>query len=778
MKKPLLKVLFATLFVCLCTACGNSDGPPHTGASVELARTSYGVVHIRADDFAGLGFGLAYAYAQDNVCMLADTFLTVRGERSRFFGGDAMPTNGDYNVAIDYLDRHLFGLRNEDSDFFFKAYLDVNRLREGYAAGSGEVRALLSGYVAGYNRYLREQRDALPAACRGAPWVRPITFDDMVLLVAEKALHASGELFAKEIVAASAEGGGSAAANPPARDWSNEGLGSNAIAIGRDASANGRGLLLANPHFPWFSTDRFYQAHMTIPGVFDVMGATLGGIPMIVIGFNKDIAWTHTVTKAFHFTTFRLELDQADPSGATYLVDGVPAKMTERAIDVQVLQADGSLRTKRRVFRETALGMPMAFPGLPIAPGGVLVLADPNRYNTRLIEQWIAMGRADSVQSLQASLGRVMGLAWVNTLAADRHGDTLFADYSVVPHMATEKFGSGCLLFAPLFTFDGSRSACHWGRDADAPPGIFGPGSAPAMSRNDYVANSNDSYWLTNSRQLMTGPAPAGYSPLYGPVNVPQHLRTRLGFLQLDERLAQQPQLALDDLEQLLFSNRVHAAELVMPDLLAGCRARTDAALLAACVVLDAWDGRADLDSRGAMLFREFWMKVAELPDMWRVPFDPADPVHTPRGVAASAMAPMLSALLDTAAQLQGLGIPLDAQLRDYQVDRRAGNQTPIHGGIGDIDGVYNAVHMKETLTAHGYEGVAWGASYIQLVGFDDAGPVARGLLAYGQATDPASPHFADQLPLYSSKTVVPLPFTQEQIRADENYRRTVLTDR
>ena len=109
-------------------------------------------MHVRANDFAGLGFGLAYAYAQDNVCMLADSLLTVRGERSRYFGGDALPTagsDGEYSVIIDYLNLHNFNLRNEDSDFFFKAYLDPARLAAGYEQGGADAAALLAGYAAG-----------------------------------------------------------------------------------------------------------------------------------------------------------------------------------------------------------------------------------------------------------------------------------------------------------------------------------------------------------------------------------------------------------------------------------------------------------------------------------------------------------------------------------------------------------------------------------------------------------------------------------------------------
>ncbi|TWI60272.1 acyl-homoserine-lactone acylase [Pseudoduganella lurida] len=781
MRKVLLMLLVSTLF--LLASCGDHDdheAPPRASTRAELTRTAYGVLHVRADDFAGLGMGLAYAYAQDNVCMLADTFLTVRGERSRYFGGDAKATSGadgEYSVSIDYLDQQMFELRNEDSDFFFKAYLDLPRLRAGYAAGSSEVTALLQGYVAGYNRYVREHAGDLPAACRGAAWVRPITVDDMYLLVAEKALHASGEVFAGAVLAAArgAEGGAGVPATSGA-PWPNNALGSNAVAVGRDVTADGRGMLLANPHYPWFSTDRFYQVHLTIPGVYDAMGASLGGLPIVVIGFNKDVAWTHTVTRSTHFTTFRLPLDAGDPAGLTYLVDGAPRRMTERVVDVEVLQADGTLATHRRVFRDTLLGMVMAIPDVPVGPDGVLVLGDPNRDNTRLLQQWIALGKADSVQSLQAALGRVLGLPWVNTLAADRQGNALFADYSVIPHMPASRFASSCLLFAPLLLFDGSRSACHWGRDPGAPPGIFAGSSAPAMLRTDYVANSNDSYWLTNTGQLLTGPG-EGYSPLYGPVGVEQHLRTRLGFLQLDQRLAQPGKIGPGDLQALLFSNRVHAAELVLPDLLEACKGGEDAALAASCSVLAAWDRKADLDSAGAVLFREFWLRASQLTDRWAVPFDAADPVHTPRGIADSAKKPMLAALAAAARRLQSLGIPLDARLGNYQADARGGAATPVHGGIGDVDGVYNALHMATDLTALGYGNVVWGTSYIQLVGFDAQGPVAQGLLAYGQSTDPRSEHHADQLPMYSAKTLVPLPFTAEQVRAAGIRSRIVLVD-
>lgn len=768
------------------TVAGNNPGGR---LMAEIARTSHGIPHVRATSFGGLGYGLAYAYAQDNVCMFADTLLTVRGERSRYFGPSAKATqsvNGEYGAAIDYLD-----LRNEDSDFFFKGYLDIDQLRAGHAATDKDARDLLEGYANGYNRYLIDNAGRLPAACNNKPWVRPISVDDMYRVIAEKSLHASGEVFAQEFVnagrAPTAAPMMKVAARPARLDNSfvrqrlarltSEQLGSNALAIGRDLSATGRGLLLGNPHYPWTSTDRFYQAHLTVPGRYDAMGVVLGGIPIIVIGFNKDVAWTHTVTTAVHFTTFKLAIDPRDASGTTYLVDGVPVKMTSKTAEIEVMQPDGSVVKRSKTFYFSKHGAVLVRPeaGIVWNSSEATVLADANRSNTRMLEQWIAIGKARSAPDLKAALDKYVGLPWVNTVAADRDGNALYADASVVPHVTTDKFMSDCFVVPPLLSFNGARSACALGADPQAPAGIFSPLSGPSMLRTDYVGNSNDSYWLTNARSLLYGPPPLGYSPLYGQTDIAQSLRTRVGFRQLEDKITERRLLQVTDLQDLAFANRVYAAELVLPDLLPRCQVSVDNAVLAGCNALAGWDRKANLDSRGALLFREFWNSAAAIPDLWEVPFDRADPVNTPRKLKPATTPAMLAALKAATQKLQALNIPLDGRLGDYQGDTRNGVRVPVHGAIGDIDGSYNSIHMRTGLQAGGYHDIVWGTSYVQTVTFDNAGPVAFAMLLYGQSVDPKSPHYGDQLPLYSQKQWPRLPFTQDQVAADPNFKLTLL---
>ena len=141
------------------------------GLDATIRRTPHGIPHIEAKDYAGLGYGYGYALAEDNLCTIAEQYVTVRGERSRFLGPDATyawRANSSVNT-------------NLASDFVFQRIIDT-RVVEGLVAKAPpngprpEVRELVRGYAAGYNRYLRDMGVAnLPdPACRGQAWVRPI----------------------------------------------------------------------------------------------------------------------------------------------------------------------------------------------------------------------------------------------------------------------------------------------------------------------------------------------------------------------------------------------------------------------------------------------------------------------------------------------------------------------------------------------------------------------------------------------------------------------------
>lgn len=737
---------------------------PSIDTSAEIRRTGFGVPHIRAQDERGLGFGIGYAYAQDNLCLLANEIVTVNGQRSRYFGPDQFTVEERENRV---------------SDVFFNWLNTPEAVNTFWQAQTAPVRDLVQGYAAGYNRYLAERRQqGLPQQCQGE-WVRDIAPEDLVKLTRRLLVEGGVGQFAEALAGATPPQATARIANVT-HAFQMAGVrqqrfaldrGSNAVALGAERSFNGRGMLLANPHFPWVGGMRFYQMHLTIPGKLDVMGAALPGLPMINIGFNQHLAWTHTVDSSKHFTLYRLQLDPKDPT--RYLLDGQSLPMSKQTVTVQVKQADGQVLPVARDIYSSKFGPIVQWPGkLDWDNQFAYSLRDANLDNDRVLKQWYAMNQASTLEDLQDSVHTIQGIPWVNTLAADEKGQTLYMNLSVVPNVSGEKLAkcSDPRIGTQMIVLDGSNSACAWDVDPQAAQkGIFAASQLPQLLRKDFVQHSNDSAWLANPAQPLTG-----FSPLISQDGQPLGLRSRFALDRLAS-LNKKGALGIKDLQQMVMDDQVYLATQVVPDLLKFCAADLGAdaqALKPVCASLKAWDGRANLDAGlGLVHFQNIMQALQKSTDIWRVAFDPQDAQHTPRGLAveqsavAKALREAMLASVDTVAKM---GLKPQTRWGDIQVVSSGGRQTPIHGGPGTL-GIYNAI--QSVPREDGKLEVVSGTSYLQVVTFDEKGPHAQGLLAFSLSSDPASKYSRDQTEAFSKKQWSVLPFTEQQIQADPLYQ-------
>jgi len=181
--------LLAALAAAALAGCASTPGALGE-RSVTIERTAYGVPHITAPDAQSLAYGVAYAYAQDNLCMTADQLVTARAQRSRHFGPK---TTG------------LLGRRylpNEQIDLFIAAHMDDAALERAWRQTSAETQALARGYVAGYNRYLADHGAQLPEACRGKPWVQPMTLAEYRRMAEITAVQAGAAALADGLLGA------------------------------------------------------------------------------------------------------------------------------------------------------------------------------------------------------------------------------------------------------------------------------------------------------------------------------------------------------------------------------------------------------------------------------------------------------------------------------------------------------------------------------------------------------------------------------------------------
>ena len=235
---------------------------------VQVRWTDYGIPHIKANSWEGLGYGFAHAIASNTICVLAREFVVVRGEQAKYFGATE---------------------DNINQDAFHRALLNQDKLDEYVAYGSADSKAMDIGYVQGYNDYIQRHRGAMPESCNNEPWITSINESDLARITIGVGIRYGLGRVVNGIASARP---GMELAQLQALDleFDRNMIGSNALGFGEALTDNGRGILMGNPHYPWHGSSRFHMAHLTYPGELDVMGVGLITTSRIAIGFTEYVA--------------------------------------------------------------------------------------------------------------------------------------------------------------------------------------------------------------------------------------------------------------------------------------------------------------------------------------------------------------------------------------------------------------------------------------------------------------------------------------------------------
>ena len=763
--------------------------------SAEIRWTSWGIPHITGATIGDVAYGQAYAQARDHVCTIADAVIEANSRRAATFG----PGPDDANI---------------DRDFVMK----ILRVREqaecSIDAQPTQVREMLAGFVAGYNRYLADTgADGLPEPCKGATWVEPISEVELFTYYLSLNLRASGIALAGLSVSAQPPGGSNKPDVP--QQWPNVrdlALGSNGWGIGSARTSNGRGALVSNTHFPWEGALRWYEAHLTVPGEFDIYGVSLVGVMGLNMGFNDKLGWTHTVSASSRFVFYKHTLVPGDPE--VYMYEGQPRRMKKRDETVEVLRENGVEEVTRTYYR-SHYGPIINIPGFGWSAGLTASYRDANENNPGIIEQFLRMAQSQDLAEFQASHRDIHGIPWVNTMYADAEGNAFYIDSTNVPNLSPEGWDAWRAALASDFLTQTAWSSGIFLLDGNDPvfelvPGADGRGvvpyeEAPKLERDDYVLNANSSHWLGNTAEPLEG-----YSPIYGEERTARSFRTRLNLTYADEMgegtvSGQDGLFDLDELQSMVFANRIMTYPMLWADLVDRCAGveTVDVEgetinIAGACAIITAWDGRQNPDSVGAVVWREWlngWNRAVDT--RFTVEFDPDDPVNTPTGLAEVGDADPDPALVGLAVATQNLteaGIALDTPLGDAQFTTKGDQRLPIHGGTGP-EGAFNIAYYTSGsngtllpsipvgdfinpgtgLTGDGYP-INNGSSFVMVMRFTDDGPEARAVTTYSQSSDPASPHFADQTALFGTKGMRPILFTDADIMADENLSTVTLS--
>ncbi|MGH9228837.1 MAG: penicillin acylase family protein [Acidimicrobiales bacterium] len=694
-----------------------------TGDSYQatIRRTSAGVPHITAGSSADLAFGQGWASGEDRACDLADQVVKIRGERARWFGAG----EDDANV---------------DSDVAWKVIGIFERASDDWEDASDGVVELITAFTAGWNAQLDEVgADGLPGWCAGEEWVRPLEPVEVYAYARSIALQASSGAVSQFIAGAQPPGAATTTTSSPDEAAAAPivpapgAIGSNGWAIGAQRSADGGGMLVANPHFPWEGELRFWEVHLTIPDELDAYGVQLSGLPGIGIGFTENFGWTHTVSAGNRFTAYRLDLVPGSPT--TYVYGDGQREMTSQDVTVDVRGDDGRLGDVTRTMWSSHYGPIIDFPGFGWTDAATITYRDANLDNDEFIDQYLGMLQAADLDEFIEVHQEVNGVPLFNTIAVSDDGRAWYADTSATPNLSDEAIAAyeASLESDPIVRIaadngavllDGSDPVYEWvDEDGARDPGLVPAADQPMVERDDYLFNANDSFWLPHATEMLEG----DYSPLHGAQRTARSPRTRENAVVLGDTTTAGPSgedgaFTLDELAAATVQNRGYTSRVLLESVVERCRGATTVDVQAqepsggddgasplpaasvdvgpACGVLAAWDGVYDIDRAGPPLWRELLARVEPADLMragalWAEPFDPDRPVDTPAGLAPApaggAPDPVLADLARAVQTLEAAGLAVEATLGEVQFALRDGERIPIHGGNAR-DGTTNIV--------------------------------------------------------------------------------------
>ncbi|HUP41581.1 MAG TPA: penicillin acylase family protein [Thermoanaerobaculia bacterium] len=699
-------------------ACATAPGPAATVAPAAAAVPAepratirwdpWGIPHVTAEDDEALFYAWGWAQARNHGDLLLRNIGQARGRGAEYWG-----------------EEHL------EDDRWYRLWQVEEKGADVYHALEPEIRTHLDAFAAGIGRYLRDHPEAIS---EDVARVAPVTGADLMANALAIGLRFSGTRGASQRWLARQQE--RSAALVPAEAAPRQGeAGSNAWAVAPSQTSSGASLLLANPHLPWSGNLTFVEGHLTGPGV-DVYGASIVGVPTIVIGFNRDLGWTHTVNTQDAEDLFEIEIVES-PEGLGYRLDGALRTFERATTTIRVAAEAGTESEELEILRSEH--------GLVLARTDDKALAVRSWADMRpnmgeALAQWWDMMRAGDRASFENALRR-HAVGGQNIVYADRHGDIAYYYGAATPRRprGDVAFWSGVL--------PGDEPELLWTEvhPFEEMPKVVNPASG-------WVQNANDPPWRSTWPPTLD---PAGYPAYFGPDDMAFRPQRSIRMLR------ENGTLSLEEMIRLKHSTRMEAADRLLPDLLAAAAGTERAA--AAASVLAAWDRAADADSEGAPLFAEWYSQLvrragAEGP--FARPFSPDDPLETPAGLRDPAAA--VAALEAAAEALEASYGRLDVSWGEVCRLRVGGRDLPGNGGPG-ILGVFRVSYcpgLDEQASP-----ILGGDSFVAAVEFGD--PLrAFALIGYGNASQPGSPHRTDQLDLYATKQLRPVYFSADEIRA------------
>ncbi|MDW3688062.1 penicillin acylase family protein [Cupriavidus sp. CV2] len=386
---------------------------------VSIVRDRHAVPHIKAANAQDAYFALGFVHAQDRLWQLQMSKRIVSGRLAEILGPSAL-----------------------DTDRFLRT-LGVRRNAEAILSqSSAETRAVLQAYADGVNAYIDGHKGPLPPEflllrTRPEHWEPADTLAWQTMMAWDLGGNWTQETLRMRLaqvlpVARINELLAPYPGDRPLRtmDYGNlyrhlaplatamarveqrapagyvEGMGSNNWVVSGAHTRSGKPLLANDPHLGLQAPALWYFAQLQAPGL-DVTGATLPGMPAVVLGHNQRIAWGFTNTAP---DVQDLYIERLQP-GSTQRYQ-TPDGWADFITRTETIHVKGAPDVTLNV-RETRHGPVISDAAEPVATA-----AAPLGAQYVVAFQWTAL-RADD-RTVQAGLALNRATDWASFLAALR----------------------------------------------------------------------------------------------------------------------------------------------------------------------------------------------------------------------------------------------------------------------------------------------------------------------------------------------------------------------
>ena len=494
--------------------------------------------------------------------------------------------------------------------------------------------------------------------------------------------------------------------------------GSNLIAISRNRTGSDETFLAINTHQPLEGPTSWYEAHLVSEEGTNIIGAAFPGTPCILTGANEYLGWTHTVNYPDKADVYALQMHPKKKD--VYLVDGKPytlekfkAKLTLKFLGINI-----SIKKK---FYKSIYGPTLK------NKTGVYAVRTPSTTNITAIEQWWKMNKATNFSEFYEAL-EMKALPGYNIGYADRNDTIFYISNGKIPIRAQ---GYDWTDVVP-----GNTRETLWDSYYDIKdlPQVVKP-------KSGFVYNANHSPFKSSSEA--DNPNPDDYAKEMNFETYDNNRSTRLlHLLEEEERIDYKRFKRIKYDHQLPTPLQYNYMDL---NPLFDMKVEDYPEVRTLLTDIQNWDRITNPSSYGAGAYASLYYQLT--PFYYQLG---KDRIFTKEA--------LYEALKITKAHLKTYFNTERIQLGEFQKLVRGNKELPIFG-LPDV-----VTAMKGEPYKDGKVKITHGESYIGLVRFTPTKTYFESVISFGNSRRPESPHYIDQMQLYSNFETKTMSFDREEV--------------